>query len=134
MIHFRKNVRIIHHSPVTLLQFYNYLNEWAEPEYFSFQILALSFHGCPGHIFIGDVRISLEEIGDIINARGRGRMIFFSSCETLNIRSERIQKFLAQTKLTRISGYDDEISITGAKNNDQFALTRLICEARFLKR
>ncbi len=104
-------IEYIHKAPLTLQQLKTALLQWTYPEMDSYDILCLSFHGDNGLIYIGNTRFYLEDIISIIGDSGRGRTVYFSSCYTLNIPPSKIRKFMKQTGLSRVIGFEDILPI-----------------------
>lgn len=74
-----------------------------------FGILYFSGHGTPGDILLSyakDDHISLDDIAKLMGKRFRGWGVHFGSCATLRVQQEVIDKFIADTGVVFVSGYD----------------------------
>ena len=103
-------VDFLYKGPVTLNQFWNGIELWLSEKSKQFPILLLAFHDEPGRIYVGDEAVTLEQIADFIKGRGAGKWLHVSSCLTLKINSKRLSKFIADTNLDGVSGYERSIS------------------------
>lgn len=127
-VHESTGIRVIHHYPVTLAQLKKYINEWCSPEYSSYGVLCLSFHGDSGLIWVGSEIVTLDEIASWISGRGNGRMVYFSSCATLSMDMWRIRNFMELSNLSRLAGYENYVSIGEANKEDEETLYRLLTQ------
>lgn len=101
---------IVHRDAATREELFYYLTKWCQSRYSTYPILCLGFHGEQDSILIGDRRatnhrISLDELADHLNGRCQKRIIYFGSCETMNIHGTRIQTFLKRTGALAVCGY-----------------------------
>ena len=80
------------------------------------------------------VPVSLEELAEMIDGRGYGRKIFFSSCDTLNVSKKRISQFMIDADIRRVAGYESAISIKSATKSDREILTDFLRNWRLLRR
>jgi hypothetical protein len=75
----------------------------------SYALVYFAFHGSNGDIYIEDVSVSLERLGEMFGQRYIGRIVHFSSCSTLKCHPDRINAFLSATGVAMISGYTKDV-------------------------
>ncbi|MFH1539811.1 MAG: DUF6642 family protein [bacterium] len=113
-------VKYIHRNIATLQQFDYYMAKWTQQGQKNYPILYLGFHGMPNTIFLGDQRkaegkITLEWIEERLKKKNlRRKIIFFGTCETLNISNARLHKFVQKTGVAAICGYKSSVNWTYA--------------------
>ena len=94
-------------------EFEYYVQKWLQAAHASYPILYLPFHGTPGTIQFGDLRkpgnvISLDELEEILSRRSRrcrGRIVYFSSCDTLAEHGIRLRRFVRRTQALAVCGF-----------------------------
>lgn len=106
----QKQIKFIHKDVVTVNELEYYLNKWLQRQYEAYNVGYLAFHGEPGQLFLGRRRVSLDMLAEIIDGRGSGRILHFSSCSTLDIDQEdEIKQFLKRTKVKAVCGYRNDV-------------------------
>ncbi len=100
----------VHRYADTRASFEHYIKAWTLQKYRHFPILYLGFHGTSGEIYLGDARrndsaITLDAIEDILQDRCKGRVIHFSSCETVRANGNRMNSFVRNTGALAVLGY-----------------------------
>jgi len=73
-------------------------------------ILYLSFHGHPGQIVLDTASIKMESL---ISYMGRGFanwVVHFGSCETIDIETTRISRFMEATGVSMVLGYRKDVN------------------------
>lgn len=113
----------IHRHVGTVEEFEHYLKVWLQRRYRSHPVLYLAFHGVPGGLLVGDQRrkngvVSLDRIEQLLAGKLAGRIIHFGACETLGIRSSRLDRFLRATNALAVCGYRKEIGWTTSATLD----------------
>ncbi len=109
--------RHIYRDVGTVEEFEYYLRIWHQRRYRFHPILYLAFHGVPGGLLVGDQRrkqgvVSLDRIEQLLTGKLAGKIIHFGACETLDIRTARLNRFLRATKALAVCGYKKEIGWT----------------------
>lgn len=101
----------VYHSCATTNELEFLLTKWKTKSINSkFPILYLAFHGRKDQIYITHKNTySLKKLGEVLNDSAAGKVIFFASCETLNIDERKIQSFLKQTNAIAAIGYKQEV-------------------------
>lgn len=107
-------VRFIHRDVGTVEEFEHYLRKWTQKAYSNYPILYLSFHGDKGGLLVGERRggggrVRLDRIEDLLGGRCKGRVIHFGACETLSVRSTRLESFLRRTRALAVCGYKKDV-------------------------
>jgi hypothetical protein len=87
-----------------------YLAKWTQKGFRDHPILYLAFHGNAGGIQVGDRRVpdntvTLKALGELLEGKCKNRVIFFGSCETVNVHGKRLNTFLKQTGALAVCGY-----------------------------
>jgi hypothetical protein len=103
-------VPFIHRNVVTGSALEYYLDKWTRQSYARYPVLYLAFHGDPGSISVGDKRrkgsiITLDLLGELLENKCKGRIIFFAACATLDIHGNRLNHFLRRTGALAVCGY-----------------------------
>jgi hypothetical protein len=103
-------VPYIHRNAATPEALQYYLRKWCQRGYSAYPILYLAFHGSPGEFQLGFGRggpkpVSLDWLEDELAGRCKGRIIFISSCSTLEVNGNRLNSFLKRTKALAVCGY-----------------------------
>jgi hypothetical protein len=101
----------VYHSCATKDELEFLLKKWKQKTLITkFPILYLAFHGNKEHIYITNKNTySLQELAETLESSAAGKVIFFASCETLNIDERKIQSFLKQTNAIAAIGYKQEV-------------------------
>jgi len=125
-----ESVPFIHRNVATRQEFEHYVKLWLNKKYLDHPILYLGFHGNEGALLVGDQRregrrVGLDELSGLINKRGKGRVIFFGSCSTLALHGNKINRFLRDTGLQGVMGYEKDIGWMDSAIMDIFLLTLL---------
>src|SRR5437867_8937471 len=94
----------------TRAEFDHYVTKWLQVKYAGYPILYLAFHGTEGTIRFGDLRknenvVTLDELAQLLEGRCRGRMIYFSSCDTMGEHGNRLRSFLRRTDALAVCGF-----------------------------
>ena len=107
-------VRYVRRDVATRSEFEYYISRWAQKSMAAYPILYLAFHGKSSEVTIGDQRlaenrITVAELGDMLEGRCHGRMIYFGSCDTLDLHGNSIQAFLRKTGAIAVCGYRRDV-------------------------
>jgi hypothetical protein len=100
----------IHRNAGTREEFHHYIRKWTNKQFARYPILYLGFHGKRGLLNVGSRRgrageLHLNELGDLLEGRCKGRVIHFGSCETLAVHGQSIKAFLRRTEALAVMGY-----------------------------
>ena len=108
-IHRSEGVKFIHRRIGTEEELDHYLKKWLQKGYSQYRIGQFAFHGTPGCLWIGKTEITIESLGDKINGRAGGRIIYFDSCSTVRLGNKRIEVFLAKTGADAVIGFTKDV-------------------------
>lgn len=104
------NVKHIHKNCSTIDQLEELLKEAVLMRYKRYGIIYFAFHGKPGVLSVGKKKkISIQEIGEILEDKAHNKIIHFGSCSTLSIPTREITKFRKKTGALAVSGYSCDI-------------------------
>lgn len=104
------NVPFIHHRCGTMEEFVFSIKRWQTKSFHKkYPLLYLAFHGEEGKIVIGKEEVTLEQLQEMIGEKCEGTVIYFGSCETLNIDRRRLISFMNKTKTLALLGYKKEV-------------------------
>ena len=104
------NIPFVHHRCGTIEEFIFSLKRWRTKSFHKkYPMLYLAFHGEEGSIVIGKEKITLEQLEEILGDKCEGVVIYFGSCETLNVDKRRLKSFMARTKTLALLGYKKEV-------------------------
>ena len=85
-----------------------YVDKWLSEEhgesYDDYRVGYFAFHGGQGLISPGGGDVSLDDLAGWINGRAQGRTLYFASCSTLDLETERIKDFLRSTGARAVVG------------------------------
>lgn len=104
------NMPYIHHRCGTIAELEFSLQRWNTKSFYKkYPILILAFHGKKGNILIGKENISLEMLAEMLGEKSAGSVIYFGSCETMNVTNKRLQSFMQKTHTLAVLGYKKEV-------------------------
>jgi hypothetical protein len=105
------DVPFLHHKCGTKQEFIFSIKRWKTKSFHKkYPLLYLAFHGCDGMIKIGEEEITLAELEDLLQDKCEGAVIYFGSCETINVHHGRLLRFLTKTKALAILGYRQKVN------------------------
>ncbi|HIG25820.1 MAG TPA: hypothetical protein EYQ49_08030 [Acidimicrobiia bacterium] len=99
----------IHRRIGTREELDHYVDKWLGQNHDVYKVGYFAFHGSPKTIWLNDHEeddaVSLKELADIIGPRASGRVIHFSTCNTLRVPDKELDNFLKTTKAQAVVGY-----------------------------
>jgi len=104
-----------HRNVSTRTEFEHHLEKWQQANHDGLPILYLAFHGEEGELIVGgdarrnDARVNLDWLEERVNVTGQNRMMYLGTCSTLAIHGTRINRFLENTGLSAICGYEGPV-------------------------
>lgn len=111
LIHGHSAMPFIHHRCATVAEFTHSINRWKTKSFHNkYPILYLAFHGEAGLISIGKEKITLLRLSELLDTKCRGVIVYFGSCDTLNVHKSNLTNFLNNTGALAICGYKKEIN------------------------
>ncbi|MBX2907234.1 MAG: hypothetical protein KF744_14410 [Taibaiella sp.] len=101
----------IHHSCATKEELVYFLNRFKSKSVQNkFPILYFGFHGEKECICLaGKVKFSLSELGETLKDSAKGKVLYFASCDTLDIDERKIKNLLEKTGAIAAIGYKVKI-------------------------
>lgn len=107
-------VPYVRRDVATRSEFEYYLSRWAQRSMAAYPILYLAFHGKSSEVTIGDQRlaenrVTVSDLGDMLEGKCHGRMIYFGSCQTLDLHGNAIHAFLRKTGAIAVCGYRRDV-------------------------
>jgi hypothetical protein len=117
----------IYQDCATATEFEFFLNKWKKKTVNEkFPILYLAFHGEKGCIFLNNKdTYSLEQLSDFLENKCLGKVIYFGSCNTLNVDKRVIRSFLDKTGAIAAIGYRSDIDWIQSTACDLFVFEAL---------
>ena len=112
LLHTYEHLKVpyIHRHIGTREEFFHYIHKWTLKGLQRYPVLYLGFHGTAGHLEVGERRgskgqVDLDELGELLEGKCKGRVIHFGSCETLDVHGGRLNAFLRRTGAVAVMGY-----------------------------
>lgn len=106
-----RGIKRSYHRCATKAEVICMLERWGQRSFQKdYPIIYFAAHGKENMLdFGGKAQISLDEIADILEGKCDRAIFYFGSCETMNMRSTYIKKFLARTNGLAAIGYKNEV-------------------------
>lgn len=106
-----EGVPYLHHRSGTVEEFRFSIERWKTKAFHSkYPILYLAFHGEKGMVKVGSESVSLDELAELLGTKCEGSVIYFGSCETMNIDKRLIQRFMERTRVLSVLGFKQEVN------------------------
>ena len=107
-------VPYVRRDVATRAEFEYYLSLFVYNNIAAYPIVYLAFHGNSSELTIGDQRhaenrVSVAELGGMLAGRCHGRIIYFGSCNTLELHGNAINAFLRKTSALAVCGYRRDV-------------------------
>lgn len=99
----------IYRTASTIPEFESVIERWLEDQYSEFAFGYMAFHGFPGGIQIGDELYDLDDFARLLYGKMTGRVLYFSSCSTLDIDETDAYQLLKATNARAICGYINDV-------------------------
>ena len=117
----------VYHNSATKAELEFFLTKWKTKSINKkFPILYLAFHGEKGCVFITKKeKYSLADLGNYLEGKCHGAVIYFGSCSTLNLDKRVIKSFLKKTGAIAAIGYKKEIDWIKSTACDLFVFEAL---------
>ncbi len=121
------DISVIHHRCATREELLYSIQRWRTKSFNKeYPLLYLAFHGAPGEVLMGHDSIDLETLGELLQGKCGNAIIYFGSCSTLNVESERLQAFMKKTKALAIMGYREDVDWLPSASFEIMLLDRLL--------
>jgi hypothetical protein len=122
----------IHRYVDTPEAFKDLVKRWPQKQYEKHSIGYFGFHGTEGTIhFRHKNKLTLEQVAEALDGRGKGKLMYFGSCSVLNVQNERIEDFLRTSRLRAVCGYRNEVDWFESAAFDLLLFERLINAGSF---
>ncbi|MCK4696136.1 MAG: hypothetical protein KAT74_10255 [Candidatus Cloacimonetes bacterium] len=105
LLELNSKIPFIHEDCATIVETIFYLKKWTQKRYTKYPILYLAFHGAENGILIDNRLFSLDELGNVLEAKCKNKIIVLASCSTVNTNKRNLKKFLSKTGALAICGY-----------------------------
>ena len=106
-------VPYLHFDVATREELDFYLKKWCGTSFGeSHPILYLAFHGQRDGLFVGEGRgnrLNLNQLGERLDGKCRGRIIYFGSCATVDVHGHALNAFLRRTRALAVFGYKADV-------------------------
>lgn len=123
-------IRLIHRNVATEDALKYYIDRWLGAEdregLDGFDIAYFGFHGQAWEVMVGDTPVSLDTIADIIDGRGAGKYLIFSSCGVLNVDDPILRAFCRRTGAKGVIGYSKTVDWISSAAFEILLLDQLI--------
>ncbi len=117
----------IYHDCATKEELEFFLDKWTRLSVSNkYPILYFAFHGEEGSIFFTNKKkYTLDELGDFLEGKCFGKVIYFGSCSTLKIDKRIIKSFLEKTGAIAAIGYKTDVDWIQSTACDLFVFEAL---------
>ncbi|MCZ4552223.1 DUF6642 family protein [Gordonia rubripertincta] len=105
----RDSIRLVHRDVATRAELEYYFDKWLTGRLRSYTFGYLGFHGTDQTLWIGNENVTLDELGEMLRGRCKGRVIYFGACGVLAAEGDVLQKFCRQTGARAVAGYTRDI-------------------------
>jgi hypothetical protein len=87
----------------------HYSKIWTQKRYEKYRLLYVASHGDPGVIKVGRNNIEIEEIGEWLDGRAKGAVVYFAGCATVAVPNPRLDTFLKLSGAKAVCGYSVDV-------------------------
>lgn len=109
MLDARHQCSYIHRDVATIDELEHYVVQRAKRRYEHYSVIFLAFHGQRGKIHLGRETVTLEQLGEVMDGRCAGTLIYFGSCSTTWVSIERLEEFRRQAGAAFVAGYRRDV-------------------------
>jgi hypothetical protein len=102
-------IRLVHRDVATRAELEYYLDRWLRGGLRSYTLAYLGFHGSAQTLQVGDDEISLDELGQLLERRCSGKVLYLGSCGVLEAEDFVLQRFCRQTRARAVAGYTRDV-------------------------
>lgn len=118
--------RLIHRDVATVEEFDHYLARWLTRKYLDYRVAYFAFHGARGSLCLGKEDLDLEQLAEMLDGRAEGRILYFGSCQTLDVSGDELRDFCARTRAQAIAGYTRTVDWLQSAAFDFLVLPKLL--------
>lgn len=103
-------VPFVHRDVATRAEFDHYIAQATQRQFQQFSIIYFGLHGSRGTLFVGDRRaakneVDVQDIAEALSGRCAGKVLYFASCETLDVHGNELNGILRRTGAKAVCGY-----------------------------
>ncbi len=103
-------IPFVHRTVATRAEFDHYLLQCTQAKFARYRVIYFGFHGAKGSLYVGDQRrkggtVDVQDIATLLKDRANGKVLYFASCETLNINGNELNGILQKTGAKAVCGY-----------------------------
>lgn len=123
----REYCDFVYHDCVTIPELKFYLSRWKTKKISEkYPILYMAFHGEIGNLRINKKELcSIDYLAELLEGKCTGKVIYFGSCSTMNLRKQKIKNFLSRTNAIAAIGYKKEVDWIQSTACDMFVFEAL---------
>ena len=126
LLRINAGVNYIYRDCSTLEEMLFLIDKWRQKGHAAYKILYLAFHGSKGVLLIDSRhQLTLQELGERLEGRCRGRIIYFGACSVLAAPTRSIKKFLRMTGAKGVCGYTHDVDWMKSAALDLLAINEL---------
>ncbi len=119
-------VKFIYRDCSTTEEIEYLVDKWKQRGYAKYRILYLAFHGAPGELMVNSTsRLTLDELGERLDGRCHGRLVYFGACSVLDIDRRIIKRFLRNSGAKAVCGYTTDVDWMKSTALDLIAMAEL---------
>lgn len=127
-------VPYVRRDVATRAEFDHYLAQATQNKFKRFPIIYFALHGSRGTLLVADGRrkdaaVDIREIAQALEGRCAGKVLYFSSCETLDVHGNELRGILKRTKAKAVCGYCASVDWLDAAAFDTLLLGQFQCNA-----
>lgn len=108
------NIKYVYKNCPTIDSFNHYLKEYHKKRYDKHTILYLACHGKQNEIILGKDTITLDKFEENNKGLLKNKIIHFGTCSSLDLKKERLVRFVENTGALCVSGYQSDIEFNNS--------------------
>lgn len=109
-LHNAIEIDFLHRNIGTKEELEFYCRKWVDKNFEKYEIGYFAFHGIKGKLNLGEkTSVSVEDLGQFLEGKCEGKIIYFGSCSVLNMNDKDIYEFKKITKAKGVCGYRSDV-------------------------
>jgi hypothetical protein len=122
----------VHRNVATKDEFCYYLDRWFARGMSKYRLGYLGFHGSRSTLHLSrKVTLTLDELGDLLKGRCKGRILYFGSCSTLAVPDDQLMDFCRRTGARGLIGYTKDVGFMETAGFEIIMLTEVVYSTNF---
>ncbi len=105
-----EQIKLIRRGVSTRGELEHHVDTWLSRGLKDYDFAFLGFHGSARTLYLGDVELSLDDLADIIDGRGAGKVLYLASCKVMAAEADVLQEFCARTGIKGLVGYTRNVN------------------------